>query len=78
MSVVGAAFVLAGLAMFVLPGPGILVLGLGFAILATEYVWAATALERMKKVAERGGQIAKGTLRKVTRRKPRDPDNLVR
>ena len=49
--------------MFVLPGPGILVVALGFAILATEYVWAATALERMKKVAERGGQIAKGTRR---------------
>ena len=78
VSVVGAAFVLAGLAMFVLPGPGILVVGLGFAILATEYVWAATALERMKKVAGRGGEIAKGTLRKVTRRKPQDPDQLIR
>jgi hypothetical protein len=32
----------------------------------------------MKKVAERGGQIAKGTLRKVTRRNPRDPDHLIR
>lgn len=78
VSVVGAAVVLAGLAMFVLPGPGILVVALGFAILATEYVWAATALERMKKVAERGGQMAKGTLRKVTRRKPQDPDHLIR
>lgn len=78
VSVVGAALVLVGLAMFVLPGPGILVVGLGFAVLATEYVWAATALERMKKVAGRGGQLAKGTLRKVTRRPPRDPDNLVR
>jgi uncharacterized protein (TIGR02611 family) len=78
VSVVGAALVLAGLAMFVLPGPGILVVGLGFAILATEYVWAATALEQMKKAANRGGQVAKAGLRKVTRRSPRDPDQLIR
>ena len=78
ISLVGAAFVLGGLAMLVLPGPGILVVAIGFAILGTEYAWAAAALERTKQVAERGGQMAKGALRKVARRDRRDPDHLVR
>ena len=34
VTAVGAAFVLAGLAMLVLPGPGILVVALGFGVLA--------------------------------------------
>jgi uncharacterized protein (TIGR02611 family) len=72
VSVVGAAFVLAGLAMLVLPGPGILVVALGFAILGTEYAWAAAALERTKRTAERAGRVAKSgaktAARKFTRR----------
>jgi hypothetical protein len=59
ITVVGGALVLAGLAMLVLPGPGILVVALGFAVLGTEYVWAATALEHTKRLAGRAGQIAK-------------------
>jgi hypothetical protein len=57
---VGGAFVLAGLAMLVLPGPGILVIALGFAVLGTEYAWAAAALERTKRVAAQAGRIAAG------------------
>ena len=56
ISVIGAVFVLAGLAMLVLPGPGIIVLAIGFAILGTEYAWAAAALERTKNTATRAGQ----------------------
>ena len=37
--------------MLVLPGPGIVVVVLGFAILGTEYAWAATVLERTKRAA---------------------------
>ena len=61
ISVVGGAFVLVGLAMFVLPGPGILVVAIGFAILGTEYAWAAAALDRTKKVAGQAARIAKDT-----------------
>ena len=61
ISVVGAALVAVGLAMFVLPGPGILVVALGFAVLGTEYAWAAAALERTKHTAERAGRAAKGS-----------------
>ncbi|MGB8862207.1 MAG: PGPGW domain-containing protein [Ilumatobacteraceae bacterium] len=42
----GLAVLGAGIAMLVLPGPGILVLILGFAILATEFAWAERALDR--------------------------------
>lgn len=61
ISVVGGALVLIGLAMFVLPGPGILVIAIGFAILGTEYAWAAAALDRTKKLAAQAATIAKNT-----------------
>lgn len=59
VTVVGAAFVLAGVAMLVLPGPGFLVVALGFAILGIEYVWAAVALERARRVAAQAGGLAR-------------------
>ncbi|HYD08818.1 MAG TPA: PGPGW domain-containing protein [Acidimicrobiales bacterium] len=68
VTVVGAALVLGGVVMLPLPGPGWLVIFLGLAVLATEYVWAATALERAKGLAARGGSIAKDAARKVIRR----------
>jgi len=51
VSIAGFALVLAGLAMLVLPGPGILVIIAGLAVLATEYVWAQTALNYTKRKA---------------------------
>lgn len=51
VTVVGAALVVAGVVMMVLPGPGLLVVAAGFAVLGTEYVWAATVLERGKRAA---------------------------
>lgn len=51
VSVVGAALVVAGLAMLVLPGPGLLVVVAGFAVLGTEYAWAAAALDRTRRTA---------------------------
>lgn len=59
VTVVGAALVAAGLAMLVLPGPGILVVAVGFAVLGTEYAWAAAALERTKRTAAQAGTIAR-------------------
>lgn len=66
VSVIGGALVLGGLAMLVLPGPGILVIALGFAVLGTEYAWAAAALERTKRTA---AQAADGVRRRVQRRR---------
>lgn len=44
--VAGLAVLGAGVTMLVLPGPGIIVIILGFAILATEFAWAERALDR--------------------------------
>jgi uncharacterized protein (TIGR02611 family) len=40
VTVVGPLVVIAGLAMLVLPGPGLVVIALGLALLALEYQWA--------------------------------------
>ena len=44
--IAGVAVLGAGVTMLVLPGPGIVVIILGFAILATEFAWAERALDR--------------------------------
>jgi uncharacterized protein (TIGR02611 family) len=44
--VLGATVLGAGLAMLALPGPGVLVIIVGLAILATEFAWAERALDR--------------------------------
>lgn len=46
--VIGMTVVLAGIAMIVLPGPAIVVIPLGLAILGTEFVWAQRLLKRVK------------------------------
>lgn len=59
VTVVGGVLVLGGIAMLILPGPGILVVVAGFAVLGTEYAWAAHALDRTKTAAESAGRYAK-------------------
>lgn len=46
--VIGGTVVLAGLVMMVLPGPAIVVVPAGLAILATEFVWARRLLRRAR------------------------------
>ena len=63
VTIAGFAVVLAGLAMLLLPGPGIVVIIAGLAILATEYVWA----QRLLKIAkEKANQAKDVILRKKT------------
>lgn len=57
--VVGVALVAVGLAMFILPGPGIVVVLIGLAVLATEFVWAETALTKAREKAAQAGDAAK-------------------
>ena len=47
VTLVGPLLVLAGIAMTVLPGPGLVVVALGLALLALEYEWARRALGLM-------------------------------
>lgn len=48
IAVIGFTVLLAGVAMIVLPGPAIVVIPIGLAILATEFVWAKKILKRVK------------------------------
>ena len=50
----GFALVAAGLFMLVLPGPGILIILLGLALLAREFGWARRLLARAKVAGKRG------------------------
>jgi len=52
VTIVGVALLLLGAAMMVLPGPGILVIVGGLAVLATEYVWARRMLKTARAKAE--------------------------
>lgn len=46
ITVIGFTVLGAGIAMLALPGPGIVVILLGLAILATEFAWAERALDQ--------------------------------
>ena len=52
---VGFTVLLAGLAMLVLPGPALLVIPVGLALLSLEFAWAENLLER----ALQQGEVAK-------------------
>lgn len=52
VTIAGFAVLLAGVAMLVLPGPGLLVIIAGLGILSTEYVWAQRMLATAKRKAE--------------------------
>jgi uncharacterized protein (TIGR02611 family) len=68
VAVIGGALVVAGLVLMVLPGPGLLVIALGFAVLATEFAWAHHVLEVGKAQTTRAVNTAKGAARRITRR----------
>lgn len=48
IALIGGTVLLFGVAMLVLPGPGMLVIAGGLAILATEFFWARRALRHAK------------------------------
>lgn len=54
VSVVGPLVVAAGVAMLVLPGPGLVVMGLGTALLALEYDWARRLLGACGQTLDKG------------------------
>jgi hypothetical protein len=61
----GFALLLGGIAMLVLPGPGLLVIIAGLALLAREFVWAERVLEQAKRRAASGA----GAVKKMARRR---------
>jgi len=53
VALVGGTVLLVGIALLVLPGPGLPIVAVGIAILASEFLWARRALRNAK------GAIAK-------------------
>ena len=54
VAVVGGTVLLTGVAMLVLPGPGILAILAGLALLATEFAWARRWLDRARAAGQAG------------------------
>ncbi len=55
--VIGFTILVAGIAMIVLPGPAFVVIPVGLAVLATEFIWARKLLDAVK---ERITRMRKG------------------
>jgi tellurite resistance protein TerC len=62
--VVGGTVLLLGVVMLVGPGPGMLVVPAGLAILATEFVWARRLLARVKESASSAASSVSNALRR--------------
>jgi len=48
VAVVGGLLLLVGVALLVLPGPGLLVIAAGVAVLSLEFPWARRVLDRIR------------------------------
>jgi tellurite resistance protein TerC len=69
IAVVGGTVVLMGLVMLLLPGPGVLTVAAGLAILATEFLWAKRWLARVRQRIDPLAHKAATWLHWPTRRK---------
>jgi uncharacterized protein (TIGR02611 family) len=73
--IVGMTVLLIGVAMILLPGPAVVVIPIGLAILATEYAWARRWLRFVQDSAEKGADklnIRSPFLRSFFRKKDQD------
>ena len=62
VAVIGGLLVVVGIALLVLPGPGLVLVVAGLAVLASEFAWASSALEVAKRTAGDAGSVVKRTL----------------
>ena len=63
--IVGGAILLTGLVMLVTPGPGLVVILVGLATLASEFPWARRLLTRVREEAGTRGRQAGGWWRRL-------------
>ncbi len=69
VGLVGGTVTTAGVVMLVTPGPGLVVIIAGLAILATQFAWAERALDKVKQqaIAARDKASARRTVRRDAR-----------
>jgi tellurite resistance protein TerC len=70
VAVIGFTVLLIGVAMIVLPGPAIIVIPLGLAILATEFLWAKRLLSKSRSYFDQQKQ-------RLTKRRGKDISTKV-
>lgn len=63
IAVVGGTVLLIGIIMIVTPGPAVVVIPVGLAILATEFLWARTLLDKVKAKMQKAAEL-KNALKK--------------
>ena len=64
IAVIGSTVILIGFAFFVLPGPGLLIVIIGLAVLATEFAWAQGLLYKARENYELAKDKVKAKLDK--------------
>ena len=64
VAVVGGTILLIGLSLMVLPGPGVLVILVGLAVLGSEFVWARRMIQRARELGKQGSDYVKSVVLK--------------
>ncbi len=64
VAMVGGALVVVGVVLCILPGPGLVLVVAGLAVLATEFAWANSALNVAKRKAGEAGSLVKRRFRR--------------
>jgi tellurite resistance protein TerC len=59
IGVIGTTVLLIGVALIILPGPAVIVIPIGLAILASEFVWARRVVKRGRILVERAKRAVK-------------------
>jgi uncharacterized protein (TIGR02611 family) len=67
ITVAGFSLIVLGAVMLVLPGPGLLTIVAGLAVLATEYAWAERALASAKRRARAAAAKARSKVKRRSR-----------
>lgn len=67
IAVVGATVIAIGIVMIVAPGPAIVVIPLGLAILGIEFAWARLWLRKLRKMISNNGVVRRMRLAKERR-----------
>ena len=75
-ALVGGTLIAVGVVLLVLPGPGLVLIALGVAVLATEFAWAESILERMKKAGTAAADTARRAINRRRGGEPAEPAAL--
>lgn len=60
IAIVGSSVLLLGVVMIVTPGPALIVIPIGLAILAVEFVWARQWLKKLREMISRRSAESRG------------------